>query len=300
MLKPLHIGIIAPAGALADDGSEAQQQAAARAADGLKYLADLGCKTTLASNLRLEKLNTVQLLYSSVSTDGLNNAGTVEERVKAVHEIYANPDIDIVMSLRGGYGSMQLLEHLDYSLIRKSKKPLLGYSDITALFLAFARKTKLRSYHSPMLFELSTMPVLTAASFRDLIELLSQRTKTLPRIRDFEQNPVSMKLPRNARILGGNLSLIANLCGSKFMPKFKGSYLLIEDCNEPSYKIDRMFEQLRLAGVFKGVRGILVGAPRDADISYRVLEEEARAQNIPLIRGVQVGHGPINVCVPIN
>jgi len=52
--------------------------------------------------------------------------------------------------------------------------------------------------------------------------------------------------------------------------------------------------------VFKGVRGILVGAPRDADISYRVLEEEARAQNIPLIRGVQVGHGPINVCVPIN
>ncbi len=300
MTKVLHIGIIAPAGALADNGSDAQREAAARAAAGLDYLTGLGCKVTLAANIRLEKSNTAQLLYTSVSADGLNTAGTVEERLKAVHEIYANPEIDIVLSLRGGYGSMQLLEQLDYSLIRKSKKPLLGYSDLTAMFMAFAAKSKQRSYHSPMLYELSTMSQLTAASFKDLIELLSKRNKSLPRIRDFEQNPVSMKIPKKARILGGNLSLIAALAGSKYLPKFKGAYLLIEDCNEPSYKIDRMFEQLRLAGVFRGLRGILVGAPRDADISYRVLEEIRASAKIPLLRGVQVGHGPINVCLPIN
>ncbi len=295
MAKPLHIGIIAPGSAIADDGTELKRLLGEQAAAGLDYLHALGCTTTLASNIRLDKDG---VLYTNVSDDGINTAGTVEERVKAIHEIYANREIDIVLSLRGGYGCLQLLNHLDYGLIARSRKPLLGYSDLTAFFMAFARKKNLRSYHSPMVYELSTMSALTAASFKDLLHLLSD--KKLPRIAEFEQNPVSLKVPKNARIMGGNLSLMVALAGTKFMPSFRGAYVLIEDCNEPAYKIDRMFEQLRLAGVFKGARGILVGAPRDAEFAYRVLEEVAADQKISLTRGIQVGHGPINVALPIN
>ncbi len=290
----MHIGIIAPGSAItgADADSEARQKAVA----GLDYLHNLGYKTTLAKNIHLDRSSG---LSTSVDTDGLNTAGSVTERVEAIHEIYSNPEIDIVLALRGGYGCIQLLEHLDYKLIKRARKPLLGYSDLTAFFMAFAAKARLRSYHSPMLFELSTMTALTAGSFRDLLNMLSE-SKSMPKLKDFEQNPVSMRLPRGARILGGNLSLIAALAGTKYLPKFRGAYVLLEDCNEPAYKIDRMLEHLRLAGVFKGAKGIMVGVSADMDFPTRVLDEIASADGIPFIKNVQVGHGILNVSVPIN
>ncbi len=297
--KPLHIGIIAPASAITADSTDASREAMERAAAGLDYLHSLGYTTTLAKNIHLDKSNGLNLLSTSLDAEGLNTAGPIEERVEAIHEIYSNPEIDIVLSLRGGYGCLQLLEHLDYKLIKRAKKPLLGYSDLTALFMAFAAKARLRSYHTPMLFELSTMPALSAGSFKDLLNLLAD-SKLMPRLRDFEQNPVSMRLPRKARILGGNLSLIAALAGTRYLPKFRGAYVLLEDCNEPAYKIDRMLEQLRLAGVFKGAKGILVGVSRDMEFPTRVLDEISKIDGIPFIKNVQVGHGILNVSVPIN
>jgi muramoyltetrapeptide carboxypeptidase len=292
--KPLHIGIIAPGSAITN--TDADREAREKSAAGLDYLHNLGYKTTLAKNIHLDKANG---LSTSLDTDGLNTAGSVTERLEAIHEIYSNSEIDIVLALRGGYGCIQLLEHLDYKLIKRAKKPLLGYSDLTAFFMAFAAKAKLRSYHCPMLSELSTMPALSAGSFKDLLTMLSE-SKSMPKLKDFEQNPVSMRLPRGARILGGNLSLIAALAGTKYLPKFRGAYVLLEDVSEPAYKIDRMLEQLRLAGVFKGAKGIMIGVSRDMEFPTRVLDEIARAEGIPFIKNIQVGHGILNVSVPIN
>ncbi len=274
--KVSTIGIFAPAAALND------QQ---KLESGVKYLEELGFKVKQANNL----LDQVELFEDA----GTFLPGDQQRRIDSMMQIWSDPEVDILLSMRGGYGSIQLLDQLDYTYLSKNPKPVLGYSDLTALFMALytqAYDQKLELFHTPMLVELAEMNKATSASF---IALLNQ-------IDPEAYKNYQMKLNQGTKTLGGNLSLVASLVGTKYLPDFADSILFLEDCKELAYKIERMFYQLELAGVFHSIRELQLGTAFEAEYDYNFLESLSSKHGFKLIKDVPVGHGETNLSLVLG
>ncbi|MGB9912210.1 MAG: S66 peptidase family protein [Candidatus Kapaibacteriota bacterium] len=227
---------------------------------------------------------------------------TVEERLNDLMEMFHDDDVRAVFCIRGGYGSGQLLDKIDYSVIRNNPKIFLGYSDVTALHISFNRYAKLVTFHGPVL--LSTF---TRYTFDSLSKILFGREK-----RPIVQNPVESETVRathyirtissgktEGKVVGGNLSIICSLLGTPFEYEFNDSILLIEDVQEEPYRVDRMLNQLRLAGVLQKVKGIGFGECIDCvansqnvwDLSLgEVLDTYLSNLNKPVSYGLCIGH----------
>lgn len=186
-------------------------------------------------------------------------AGTDEERLKDLHSMFANKNIKAIFSLRGGYGSPRLLDKINYKLIMRNPKIFVGYSDITALQMAFLEKTGLITFGGPM----------PAVDFIDPISCYTEETfwalvtsnKKMGKLKLAEGMKISTlsKGVATGRLVGGNLSLINSLIGTGYLPKMKDKILLLEDIGEMPYKVDRMLNHLRLAKVFLQTKAILIG-----------------------------------------
>jgi muramoyltetrapeptide carboxypeptidase len=228
-----------------------------------------------------------------------------ETRVKDLHDMYADPCIDGVMAIRGGYGCSRLLGLIDYDLIRRNPKPLFGYSDITALHTALGQRADVRTYHTPMPSELINKPdELTEGYFlRCLYEkrpfgaVLNPQGKPLAALCEGK---------REGALTGGNLSVIASLLGTPYEVKVKGKILFLEDINEPLYKIDRMFLQLRLAGKFRECAGVLLGSftengkEADSKVLKDIFKDHLRGERKPVIYGLACGHIMPTVSLPLG
>lgn len=189
-------------------------------------------------------------------------AGDARRRAEDLNRMFADPEIKAIFCIRGGYGSAQLLEYLDYDSIRKNPKPLIGYSDITSLHCAIQKKCGLVTFHGPMV-----RPDLMEQKRR---EGLSYTWESLllacggGALRNFGNPPgeplgVIRAGRAKGRLLGGNLSVLVRLLGTPYCPDFRDSILFLEDVGERLPRVDLCLTQLRLSGVFGQVRGILLG-----------------------------------------
>ena len=235
-------------------------------------------------------------------------AGDDRRRAAELTRAFADPEIKAVWAARGGYGSMRLFDLLDEGLIGRRPKIFIGYSDMTALSLYFYRRFGWVTFHGPMAakdlaggeehYDRETLiKAITGAS--PLGEIRSNKTGML-------HSGVGGRV--TGRLLGGCLSLIAAMMGAPDELDTRGSILFLEDTATRPYAIDRMLQQLKLAGKFDGVRGIVFGEMIDcaqhADQGYRiqdVLAECTADLNVPVMFGLPSGHSPRgNLTLPLG
>src|SRR5216684_1445219 len=202
--------------------------------------------------------------------------GSIDERLDDLHSMFADTSVDAVFAIRGGYGSAQLLDRIDYDLLRKNPKIFLGYSDITAMHLAIQKRAGLVTFHGPV--ALSDFSQYTQKHFRRaLFETAPLGAVTNPP----ESNPLrpshTLRTIRGGKargpLVGGNLTLISTTMGTPFEIDTRGRILLLEDIDEQPYSIDRMLTQLRLAGKLASAAGLVFGEcylcrPRDYKPSF--------------------------------
>ncbi len=242
-------------------------------------------------------------------------AGLDEERARALDAFARDPYIGTIWCARGGYGSARLLPLLDKwktaAALRRDPKLLIGYSDVTALHLYFFHKLGLPSLHATMpgtpRFSSLTprMDKLLRATLAGKLDLgkksFTSEWKT--------KNLIPAKRDTEGVILGGNLSLVASMVGTPWQPELSGKFLFLEDCGERPYRVDRMLSQLANAGMFRGLRGVLLG-DFETDVEYKekaekkywkeIFHERFAPLGIPVLDGLPVGHGKDNDPLPLG
>jgi muramoyltetrapeptide carboxypeptidase len=227
-------------------------------------------------------------------------AGDDERRLQELLVALTDPDVDALFCARGGYGSMRLLRRLWTALPAGSPlKPLIGFSDITALHQLWQRRDCC-SIHGPVMTQLGRQSEALQQRLFSLLE--SDRPAEAPLVGTTTFVPGVVEGP----LLGGNLSMVTRLLGTPFMPRLESAILLLEDVGERPYRLDRMWTHLELAGVFERVVGIALGSfehceERGADYSSAdVLQELALRTGLPCAAGFPIGHGAINEPVPLG
>lgn len=237
-------------------------------------------------------------------------AGTDAERIEDIHWAFSDPEVDAIWCVRGGYGCSRLLPDLDYKLIKKNPKPLIGYSDITALHLAIGQKTGLVTFHGPV--AVSEFPASTLTHFkRVLIDPTVRYEINMPGINDPVAGPeyrASILKPgvASGRLTGGNLSLLASLVGTEFSPKFKNRIVFIEEVGEQPYRIDRMLTQLLQGTDLKKASGVVLGVfedcfPTGKEASLELMEtlmDRLGGLGIPVAYGFPIGHIAEQATIP--
>jgi muramoyltetrapeptide carboxypeptidase len=242
-------------------------------------------------------------------------AGDDSARAADLNELFADKNVDAIFCVRGGYGSSRLLPMLDYDAIRLNPKVLLGYSDITALLLAVYQKTGLVTFHGPIAAQ--AFSPYTLAEFKKVL-FDPQPPVTLGAPPPFERsegrveraNRITPLAPGKAqgRLLGGNLSLVAHLVGTPYLPDLSGAILFLEDVGEAVYDIDRMLTQLWLSGELHKAAGLVFGKftePRPSSwvqnrVQEDVLAERVRALGIPAVTGLMIGHVEDQTTLPLG
>jgi muramoyltetrapeptide carboxypeptidase len=242
-------------------------------------------------------------LYPGVSQAEGYLAGSDGQRLQDLHDAFADPDIDAILCMRGGYGSMRLLDGLDFELIRRHPKPLVGYSDITALHTAINQRVGLITFHGAML-NADLLGEKQAPTASSLLEQLGGQVGSGSAIVHPAAYPLSTVVPGNAcgRLVGGNLSMLGATMGTLAEIDSQDSILFIEDVNEPLYRIDRLLTQLRLAGKLRGVKGVLVGDFAGVTVTALtpLLLDVFGPLGVPVLAGWRSGHCDPNVCLPLG
>ena len=243
-------------------------------------------------------------------------AGTDEERAADLNAMFADPEVDGIMVLRGGYGSSRLLPLVDFDVIRQHPKVICGYSDLTALLNGITQKTGLITFHGPIANQ-----AFTPYSLAEFKKVLYSSTPdmligALPPFATGKGqvdrlNRITTLTPGKARgrLVGGNLTLLTHLIGTPYMPDLAGKILFLEDVNEAVYRIDRMLTQLWLGGYLAEIEGIVLGKFTDCGPSHslvtgftlmEVLRERCEMFGIPVVHGLMIGHVPDMTTVPIG
>jgi len=230
-------------------------------------------------------------------------AGTDTERLNALHEVFTDPHVKAAWCVRGGYGAIRLLDQIDYDLIRRHPKPLIGLSDITALLVALYQRTGMVTFHGRMAGQ--TAQVLCPESERLLWSALQGQFYSPSGLPGYA--PEIMVAGRaSGKLLGGNLAMLSSLMGSRDQVRLNGAILFIEETNEPLYRLDRMLMQLSRAGR-EGLRGVIVGditSPADVKDSKwsaaSILHSHFAHLGIPVVTHYPAGHIPHQTVLPIG
>ena len=287
------VGVIAPGGVVDDALIE----------KSVKNLESFGMRVKVSENIRA-----VRGGY----------AGTVEQRADDFHAMFLDRDVKAIWAARGGSGSIQLLPKIDFSLIRKHPKIVVGYSDITALLLAIYRGAGLITFHGPVassVFSDYSMAQLHAA----LMEPQSGRVISMASDDNAENNQRAQLEPQFSRrtiregiamgrLLGGNLSVLSALIGTPYGVDLNGSLLFLEEISEAPYRVDRMLTQLSQSGGLKKVVGTMLGvfqkcvAPEgEASLTLaEVLDDHFAHRAVPSVYGYSFGHIAQQFTIPVG
>lgn len=225
------------------------------------------------------------------------------ERADEINRFFADPDVRAIIPLRGGWGAARLLPHLDYDVIRRNPKVLLGFSDFGALLLGVHARTGLVTFHGPM--GLSSWDPFTLGHARQvLFEAQAPRLVAEPR------RPIHRFVSGRARgpLCGGNLTVLSSMVGSPYLRVDRKAILFLEEVEEPYSEVDRMMTQLDLAGILEPIGGFVFGQctrcdppalNRRLDLD-RVLEQHVGALGVPAWRGAPIGHVERQLTLPIG
>lgn len=224
-----------------------------------------------------------------------------DERVARFNAAINDPAVRAIFAARGGYGCTRIIERLDLRKLAARRLPLVGFSDVTVLHVALQQLGAV-SIHGPVVNQLAVLP---DEHVEGLFALLEGRA--LPRLDGL--SPLRGGRARG-KLRGGNVAMLAALCGTPWQPSFTGCIALLEDVGEVPYRLDRLLTQLVTAGVFEGIRGIVLGDFIDCDArqgipprpvsALTVLEERLAPLGVPIAVGAPVGHGRMNVAVPLG
>lgn len=243
-----------------------------------------GAKSTL-ENWGLN-VHTAAFAYQKYGRFG----GTVEQRLNDLQSVMDDEDVKLILCSRGGYGIVQLVDRLDFTKIKKHPKWLVGYSDITALHLAFLQN-KISSLHAPMARHLTENSSDIASSYiRQALFAGALR---------YEIAPHNFNRTGSIRgcLFGGNLAVLCGLIGTPYMKVPRNGVLFIEDISESPYKIDRMIWQLKLSGILKKLSGLIVGQFSDCEEDplmgntvYESIRNMVTEYDYPVVFNFPVGH----------
>ena len=248
---------------------------------GLESLEDLGFRPVPAANLDRES--------------GIF-AGSDEERLAAFHELVRDPDLPAILFARGGSGVMRILPEIDWELLRRTPRAYVGYSDLTPFLCQVVDRLDLVAFHGPMVAT-DLARGLTEEEERSLLEVLG------------DDGPPAFEAPHclrpgraRGRLIGGCASLLSALQGTAFAPNTEDAILLLEDVEEPPYRVDRMLTHLRLSGSLAAIRGVVIGQlgpewdqGRPSPWQLEPLEGE-----FPIASGLSVGHEAPNLTLPLG
>jgi len=240
-------------------------------------------------------------------------AGRDADRAADVQAMFADADVRAVFAVRGGWGCARILPHLDFARIRANPKLLVGFSDITALHLAFAARAGFVTIHGPN--AASSWPRFSWDAFRAVAFDGATPTLVNPEGREdrLVQRSGRIRTFRGGRatgrLLGGNLTVLSTLMGTPWLPDFDGAILFLEDVSEQPYRIDRMLTQLSLSGVLGKVAGVVFGQCTDcgpSGASYggftlsEVLQQHLGALKVPAFQGGLFGHVASQFSLPVG
>lgn len=230
-------------------------------------------------------------------------AGRDEERLSDFNSAIADPSIDAIWCIRGGYGSIRLLDRIDYQALAVQPKVVIGFSDITAVLNAITQVTGIVTFHGPV--ARSGMSEFTRRHFEQVLSRTTGagRLERIPPevgVLISEKNRIVTLAGGVAegRLVGGNLTLLQCLLGTEYFPDLAGALLFLEDVGEDLYRVDRMLAHLRLSGALRNLAGVLVGrftdlerSSGDGALGYdEVLANYFTPLRIPVAYGFPVGH----------
>lgn len=225
-------------------------------------------------------------------------------RAKDIENMFLDKSVDVIMCLRGGYGTLRILDLIDYSIIKNNPKPFIGFSDITALHIAFKQKADLNTYHGLMA---SSTPEWDGFSYKSLLTTVNIENGVELQNPNGEPLKVLVQGVAEGTLVGGNLAVLVSTLGTEYEIDTKGKILFLEDVGEPIYKIDRMLSQLVLAGKIDDCNGIIFGdfcdcnKSNNGDFSLEeLLLDRVGKYNKPTICNVKAGHCMPMVTLPLG
>ena len=274
--KKKKVGIVSPSKAVKKENIQ----------KGLEYLSQCGFEPVLGENV-----------FKSFRY----TAGTPQERAQDLMHFYQDPEICAIFATAGGDGSQMIAPFLDYECIKKNPKPLIGFSDTTAIQNAVLAQTGIKQLSGFLLtydFLDGQIDPLIDTSLQNLLKAKKWKAQGgTPVVRGKCQG----------RLIGGCISLFKSLCGTPYMPSLKDAVLLIEDEEEKTYKIELMLEQLRQQPDFAHVKGIVFGKfknceirrPEDGSVD-EVINYFAQSLKIPVLSNFPYGHQKSRYVVPLG
>lgn len=233
-------------------------------------------------------------------------AGYDQERIEDIHMMFKDNDVKAIICACGGFGTGRIASRLDYNLIRENPKIFWGYSDVTFLHTAIYQQTGIVTFHGPMLSSdigLSDVHNLTRKSFEQLFNL-----KDIIYTNKLSPLETVVEGTATGPVIGGNLTLLVSTLGTPFEVDSKGKILFIEDIDEEPYKVDRMMNQLKMAGKFDDASGIIIGdfkncVPEKREQSLtldEVLKEHISDAGKPVLKGFHIGHSSPSIAIPLG
>lgn len=256
-----------------------------RIGEGKRHLEAMGVRVTLADNLGHHHRGYL--------------AGSDDERLEQFNRFMNSPEFDAFLFARGGYGAMRILDRLDYDAIRRNPRPIIGFSDVTALHQAIAIHSGVASFHGPMV-NLDFYNGLSAGREQWFWSMLAGES---PMTFRFASNDVVCEGEGEGILFGGCLSLTTALTGTKYDYWVDGGIWFWEDVDEPVYRIDRMLTHLRLSGRIRAIRGVVIGTLKGCGSEEELvalLRECFGADRIPVVRNLPFGHHGDNLLMPIG
>jgi muramoyltetrapeptide carboxypeptidase len=241
-------------------------------------------------------------------------AGTDRQRAEDINAMYADDAVRAVFAVHGGWGSARLFPFLDWDVIRRNPKLLIGSSDVTALHLAFAARVGFPTIHAPN--AANGWQQITWSSFWSLAFAADTPLFRNPDASGLD--PLGQERWRTTtihpgkavgKLVGGNLSVLASLVGTPWLPDFEGSILFLEETGEAEYRIDRMMTQLGLAGILRKAAGIVFGqctrctsgiANYSGFTVPQLLQQHLAPLGVPAFHGANIGHVANQLAMPVG
>ena len=228
-----------------------------------------------------------------------SDEGRLEQLLAAVN----NPEVELIIALRGGYGLSRLLPQIDFASLAASKKLFVGHSDFTALQMGLLAQTGAVSFAGPMICDDFSRANVSEFTHTHFWQCLHNQSITIQS--SYKGNPT---LDVQGTLWGGNLSMLVSLIGTPWMPNVEGGILFIEDVNEHPYRVERMLLQLAHAGILQKQKAVLFG-----DFSAYKLSEYDNGYNfdsmlafvrqhvsVPMLQGLQFGHTLDKLTLPVG
>ncbi len=275
------IGLFCPAGPVRD------QQ---RLQNGIQRIRDLGFATVIQG--------------PTAAASGYL-ADTDAHRAGHLHTLWQNEQVKAIWAIRGGFGCLRMLDHIDWELLRQQPKWLIGFSDVTLLLQGLLNRANLVGVHGPVVTSFA------GSDEQDVQILFALLTGTsLPDCLPLSKLEILRNGTGKGRLIGGNLTTLAHSLGTPWDFPWNGCILVLEDTNEPMYRLDRMLTQLALAGKLQGLAGLILGdfdlGGSNSTADWRLREQvwqrvlELAGSDYPIWANAPIGHGRRNLALPLG